>query len=78
MPAFGENQQTLAGIQEQAGLSYPVLNHQGTISLIDFAGSNGFPYPRDAIIDQNGVLVYTNKNYDAGTTRAIIDGLLAQ
>lgn len=75
VPAFGENPATLAAFVEQAGLTYPVMNHQGTSFAIDFTGNNTFPYPRDAVIDANGVIVYTSNNFDTQGLRARIDEL---
>lgn len=77
VPAFSEDAQTLAAFKEQAGLTYPLLHHQGTIGLIDFQGSNGFPYPRDVIVDQQGVIVYTSNSYDAQGMLSVIEQLLA-
>ncbi len=65
VPNFGETAETVAAFKAQAGLTYPVLDHQGTSWEISFPGDNGFPYPRDAIVDQDGVIVYASNNYDA-------------
>lgn len=77
VPAFGENPGTLAAFIEQAGLTYPVMDHQGSAFAIDFTGNNTFPYPRDAIVDSDGVIVYTSNNFDPLGVRAVIDDLLS-
>lgn len=77
VPAFGESAQTLAAFTEQAGVTYPVLDHTSTSWLFSFTGNNTFPYPRDVIIDQDGVVVYLSNNYDAQGMRTVIDALLA-
>ncbi len=77
VPAFGENAQSLAAFKEQAGLTYPVIDHHGTLGDISFPGLNGFPYPRDAIVDQNGTLVYASAVYDAQAVLEIVEDLLA-
>lgn len=77
VPAFGENAQTIAAFAEQAGLTYPVLSHHGTQSLIRFEGTNSFPYPRDVVVDQHGRIVYASRDYDGQHIQAVIDDLLA-
>ena len=65
VPAFGENSVTLSAFQEQAGLTYPVLDHHGSVGKLNFPGDNTFPYPRDAIVDQQGRVVYESNVYDS-------------
>ena len=76
VPAFGENSQTLAAFKAQAGLTYPVIHHEGSVGIINFPGDNGFPYPRDAIIDQDGVIVYASNTYDKQAMWAVVTALL--
>jgi hypothetical protein len=76
VPAFGENAQTLGALKSQAGLTYPVLNHQGTVGLIDFPGDNTFPYPRDAIVGPDGTVVYASNSYDKQAMWEVVTGLL--
>ena len=39
--------------------------------------NQGSPYPRDFIVDQNGILVYANNEMDTDYMLLIIDVLLA-
>ncbi len=77
VPWFGENAQTLAAFVEQAGLTFPVLDHHETQGLINFGGTNTFPFPRDVVVDQTGHIVWASTDYDGQGLRALIDGLLA-
>ena len=76
VPQFSEDSNTLAAMKEQAGITYPLLNHQGTSWLVNFTGTNTFPYPRDVVVGPDGVIVYTSNNYDAQGLRAIVDTLV--
>lgn len=78
VPAFSEDAATVAAIKDQAGLTYPVLNHSGSVWSISFEGSNSFPYPRDAIVGRDGRIAYTSNTYDPGAIREIVDALLAE
>ncbi len=77
-PAFGENATTLDAFKIQAGLSYPVLTDQSTEFLIKFTGSNSFPYPRDVVVDANGVIRHAGTDYNGQATRAMVIELLQE
>lgn len=76
VPAFGENQQTLEAFAEQSGLTYPVIDHEGSIHAIRFSGDGGAPYPRDAIIDQQGRVVYASNEYQSQAIWDTVEELL--
>ena len=76
VPAFGENEQTLAAFKSQAGLTYPVINHNGTAGLLSFPGDNSFPYPRDAIVDGDGTIDFASNVYDKQAMWEVVTSLL--
>lgn len=78
VPAFSEDALTVAAFKDQAGLTYPVMSHSGSVWKIDFGGSNTFPYPRDALVGKDGRIAYTSNTYDPGAIRELIAELLAQ
>ncbi len=77
-PAFGENAATLAAFQEQAGLTYPVIADQDTEFSFQFSGTNGFPYPRDVVVDGNGIVRHASTDYNGQALRNLIIELLAE
>lgn len=61
---------------EDQGISFPVLHdNQSIYGLYNLPGSTS-PYPRDFIIDANGVVRLAKTEYEPGTMIAIIESLL--
>jgi len=63
-------------VQEQ-GITFPVLRDAGSALYYsyDMAGAIS-PFPRDYIIDQNGVFAYANVEYNINEMTLVIESLL--
>jgi len=81
------NQNQIDQFIEDTGVTYPILQDQSSGGLGGFGGvvyddyyipNQGSPYPRDFIIDQNGILVYANNEVDTDYMLYIIDELLIE
>ena len=73
---------------DETGITYPILQDQssggtgpggfGGVTYDEYYIPNqGSPYPRDFIVDQNGLLVYANNEVDTQYMLYILDVLLA-
>jgi len=72
---------------DETGITYPILQDQssgdtggsfgGVIYDEYYIPNQGSPYPRDFIVDQNGILVYANNEVDSQYMLYILDVLLA-
>ena len=61
---------------EENGLTYPLLRDVSSV-YSDYSIPGGqSPYPRDFIIDGNGIIQYANNEYDAATMVLIVQQLL--
>ena len=83
------NQNQIDQFIEESGVTYPILQDEssggsgpggfGGVVYDDYYIPNqGSPYPRDFIIDQNGILVYANNEVDTDYMLYIIDDLLME
>jgi len=81
------NQGQIDQFVDETGITYPILQDQssggtggsfgGVIYDEYYIPNQGSPYPRDFIVDQNGVLVYANNEVDTQYILYILDALLA-
>ena len=82
------NQNQINQFVDETGITYPILQDEqsggagpggfGGVTYDDYYIPNqGSPYPRDFIVDQNGILVYANNEVDTEYMIYIIDDLLA-
>ena len=73
----------------ETGITYPILQDEsssgsgpggfgGVIYDDYYIPNQGSPYPRDFIIDQNGIIVYANNEVDTDYMLYIIDELLVE
>ena len=68
---------TIEQFVNDQGLTFPVLRDNRGSVYNQYSISGGLsPYPRDYIIDRDGVVRYTNTEYDVRTMELIIEGLL--
>ncbi|MCS5652799.1 MAG: peroxiredoxin family protein, partial [Candidatus Marinimicrobia bacterium] len=69
------NQNQINQFVDETGITYPILQDEqsggagpggfGGVTYDDYYIPNqGSPYPRDFIVDQNGILVYANNEVD--------------
>ena len=69
--------QTIENFIADQGITFPVLRDvAGVYSAYNIPGGQS-PFPRDFIIDQNGILRMTKTEYDPGTMINIIEQLLS-
>jgi len=69
---------------EENGITYPILfdpGGSGGVSGGDtydlyYLPSDGSPYPRDFIVDQNGIIQYANNEIDTEWMLIVLDDLL--
>ncbi len=81
------NQNQIAQFVSETGITYPILQDESTgggpggfggVTYDEYYIPNqGSPYPRDFIVDQNGILVYANNEIDTEYMIYILEVLLA-
>lgn len=76
--AAGDDDELIQDFVAQTGIAFPVVYDEGTLlSQIDFP-SHLSPYPRQVVIDADGILVYVASEHHSSDLRAAIDGALAR
>jgi len=68
----------LADFVEQTGVTYPILKDSGTLWQFDYPPGSGYPYPRDVIIDKNGVIRSIKSSFNVAEAEALVKQLLAE
>lgn len=58
------------------GLTFPLLEDDWNVYNEYYIPGGISPYPRDFIIDQNGIVQYANNEFDGSTMQLIVDQLL--
>jgi hypothetical protein len=58
------------------GLTFPILRDISRVYNAYFLPGGISPFPRDYIIDQNGIFQYTKTEYDANAMKLIVASLL--
>ena len=81
------NQNQIAQFVSETGITYPIIQDESTgdgpggfggVTYDEyFIPNQGSPYPRDFIVDQNGILVYANNEIDTEYMIYILEVLLA-
>ena len=79
------NQNIINNFIEENGLTYPILFDTGSPGGVQggnvydmyYMPNDGSPYPRDFIIDQNGVIAYANNEIDTAWMLSIINELIS-
>ena len=81
------NQNQIAQFVSETGITYPIIQDESTgggpggfggVTYDEYYIPNqGSPYPRDFIVDQNGILVYANNEIDTEYMIYILEVLLA-
>ncbi len=72
----GESFSTAVNFANNFGLTYPVLFDQGGTVYSSYVMSGISPYPRDVIIDQNGIIAYMHSEYDPQYMLKTVNDLL--
>ncbi len=67
---------TASSFLSNFGLTYPVLLDEQREVYFSYPIGGISPYPRDFIIDQQGIIRYAHSEYDPQTMIDVIDGLL--
>jgi peroxiredoxin len=73
-----ESPEKLAEFVEQTGITFPIMKDQSTLGLYAFPDGVGYPYPRDVVIDKNGVVRSIKNSFDAGAMDTLVQELLAE
>lgn len=77
---LGISSQSVSTIEhfiEDQGITFPILRDSGGRVYSDFALLGGqSPYPRDFIIDPQGVIRFADTEYDPGTMITVIESLI--
>lgn len=58
------------------GLTFPLLRDTQSVYNQYYIPGGQSPYPRDIIIDREGIIQYTNNEYDGATMLLIVQQLL--
>jgi len=80
------NQNIINNFVEENSLTYPILYDPGSSGGVQggdtydlyYMPNDGSPYPRDFVIDQNGIIVYANNEIDTAWMLSVIEGLLGE
>ena len=80
------NQNIINNFVEENSLTYPILYDPGSSGGVQggdtydlyYMPNDGSPYPRDFVIDQNGIIVYANNEIDTAWMISVIEGLLGE
>ena len=78
------NQNIINNFIEENGLTFPILFDSGSPGGVQggdtydlyYMPNDGSPYPRDFIIDQDGIIAYANNEIDTAWMLSVIDDLL--
>ena len=78
------NQNIISNFVAESSLSFPILYDSGSPGGVQggdtyndyYMPNDGSPYPRDFIIDQNGIIAYANNEIDTEWMIAVIYDLL--
>ena len=80
------NQNIINNFVEENSLTYPILYDSGSPGGVQggdtydlyYMPNDGSPYPRDFVVDQNGIIVYANNEIDTAWMLSVIEGLLGE
>ena len=61
---------------QENGITFPLLRDTWSVYSQYYIPGGISPYPRDFIIDQNGIIQYANNEYDGATMELIVQQLL--
>ena len=78
------NQNMISNFIEENSLTFPILYDSGSPGGVQggdtydlyYMPNDGSPYPRDFIIDQNGIIQYANNEIDTAWMLSVIENLL--
>ena len=74
----GEAANQLADFIDQTGVTFPIVNHQGTISELSFPPGVGYPYPRDVVIGKDLTIRSIRNSFNAEEMDVLVQQLLAE
>ena len=81
-----DNQNIISNFIEENSLTYPILFDSGSPGGVQggdtydlyYMPNDGSPYPRDFVIDQDGIIAYANNEIDTAWMMSVITELLGQ
>jgi hypothetical protein len=74
----GDDAALVAAFVEQTGISYPVVNSQGTLGKFAFPPGVGYPYPRDVVIGKDLRVRSISNSFNVDDMDTLVQQLLAQ
>ncbi|MFT5431543.1 MAG: peroxiredoxin [Myxococcota bacterium] len=74
----GDPPKLIGDFVSQTGITFPILTDSGTLGQLDFAPGVSYPYPRDVVVDKNGVVRSIKNSFDVTEMVGLIEELLAQ
>ena len=74
----GDDTNQVADFITQTGITYPVLNDQGTRGLFTWTHGVGYPYPRDIVIGKDRRIRSIKNAFNPTEMAALIERLLAE
>jgi hypothetical protein len=72
----GESNQTAISFASSFGLTFPVLLDASSLVYSSYSINGITPFPRDCIIDQQGIVRYLHSEYDPFSMKQTIDEIL--
>lgn len=73
--SFNESEATLDAFAEQTGVGFPLVHDSGTYSSWSFPPALS-PFPRQVLIDRDGIVRYVASEHRAGELRAAVEEVL--
>jgi len=76
----GDTPEIMQNFRDQTGATFPMgWGEAGSYSALFSSGGSGLsPFPLDVIVDRDGRIAYSSRQYDPDAMAAVINALLAQ
>jgi peroxiredoxin len=73
-----DDEETLRQFARQSGITFPILTRTERHMMAYQIGMGPSPYPLEVVIDRDGLIAYTSRDYDADALVQVIESVLAQ
>ena len=74
----GDDPSQLTAFVAQTGITFPVINAQGTRGLFSFPSGVGYPYPRDVVIGKDRRIRSIKNAFNPVEMDTLVQQLLAE
>lgn len=68
----------VAAFVEQTGITFPVVEDNGTLRLFAFPPGIPYPYPRDVVVGKDGTIRSIRSSFDVQEMDALVRRLLEE